>query len=178
MADLKTQTPEDFFEQAQYERPIAGEALTRPPKRYPMERPPLYPDPAEALDKVFDMLATPTMTRQMLNMLDSGVPLDLLVASMLDNFVGEGATTPQAAITMSPALTTMVMRMAEAGKVQFRLSTDDRIDEIDPSELHAFDLRNAGKVDKAQRVSEISKDELSALPSTDKGLLSKPEELV
>tara|TARA_R110000803_G_scaffold27428_2_gene64158 strand:+ start:580 stop:1119 length:540 start_codon:yes stop_codon:yes gene_type:complete len=172
----------EWLDQSVMQGPIPGEVFTTELGSNPMERPPVYTKPTPALLALFESISTPKTMRKVLNLIDSGVPLDVVVSSIMEHFVGEGVTTPQNAMAIAPAFTVMVMRMAGAAGVEITLSTDDEDDELelDPDELEQLGSKDNLNVDKAAHVAEISKEELSELPTTDKGigLMQKPEGLM
>lgn len=165
-------TPE-WMMQAEFDAPIPGEILTTRLGSNPMERPPMYPDPKVALQVLFKSMQEEVPLRKLMNMLAAGVPLDIVASSVLENFVGEGGTTPQAAMTMAPAFTAGMMRMAAAAEIDIVLSTDDDPEEEgpDPEELALFTQIDRPKEEnKAANAIEKSAEELSDLPKSEKGI--------
>ena len=66
-------------EYSPFDTPIPGQSLTDEPGNYPWEHPPQYTDVDEILDKMYDTLTKPTIARQLISMLDAGVPVEAIV---------------------------------------------------------------------------------------------------
>jgi len=180
MTDFNVVSDREFMEQRQFESEIPGEAFTQPEGFAPMDRPQAFSDPEEFLDRTLQSLSQPKNVRSTLAILKAGVPLDTVVGSMMNNMVAEGAITPQGAIVSTPALTVMLMRMAEAGGVDFSLTSDGSFEEVTDGELFAAQLKESvgnNREANAERIGEMSVDELKKLPNTEEGFLKRPEEL-
>lgn len=181
MPNFRNITPAEFMKQRKFTAAIPGQSMTIRPKSLPYDRPPAFPKADELLSKVFDGLMEPKRARDMLALLEGGMPVDTLAASMMSHFVGEGITTPQAGMIALPATAVMMMRMADAAEIDFVPTAEDiRKDSFSPAEIFGAEQkvskdRLAGK---AIKEIERSSKELSNLPTTEAGLLKKPEELI
>lgn len=176
MVDFSITSPEQFIMQSQFDATIPGESLAQPIGSNPMERPPQIADAEEALIKTFESLSDKKSIRQMLSLLESNIPIDSLVSMTLKGMVGEGVISPQAAVVMVPAMTVMMVRMADAAGINFKISLEEEdpitIEEVEIEKLKELNLENVSAV------NEQSSGELAALPNTESGLMIQPEELI
>lgn len=176
MTDFTITSPQDFVRQARFDKAIPGESFTQPVGSNPMERPPQIADAEEALVKTFESLSDKKNIRQMLNLLESNIPVDTLVSATLKSMVGEGIVSPQAAVVMVPAMTVMIVRMADAAGINFKMTLDEddpvTIEEVEMQKLKEISLENVSDV------NEQSSGELAALPTTEAGLMKEPKELI
>ena len=72
------------------EGPIPGESLTAEPGNAPWENPPMYADPMDALDFYLERLGDPEAQEELLDMLDVGIPIDVVGGSLLSKGVMQG----------------------------------------------------------------------------------------
>lgn len=165
-----------------FEQPVAGQAFTSKMGSMPFERPAEHTNPAEALAVFFERLSSPAITSKTINMMEAGIPVDLIVTGLSESMAGEGFAHPMTVMQMVPAMTVMLMRMADAAGVKPMLTSDfagEAGRQIDDSDLDIARLKASGgfhgKTNKAVDVEEKSKKELSELST---GLVARPEGVV
>ena len=165
----------DNFTQTEYnpfDGPIAGQSLTDEPGNYPWEHPPQYTDVDEILDKMYDTLTKPTIARQLISMLDAGVPVEAIVRVITFGGFMEWKFNPDVGFTIIEPLMNLVSAIGiRAGVTNLRLSLDDLGSDDFIKDM--ADLQAAG-----EEIKQISKDVAETAPSEEKpqGLLARPEE--
>lgn len=172
--DLSNPNLLDEFER---EQPVPGEALTKAPKSLPSERPSRFSNPEEVLDRLFENIVKPENATKLLALLDAGVPLDVLVAQVVQNAFGEGTVNANMYFIMLPPLIVIFSRMADAAGVEWRLSTDrpKSNDEL----FHIVGRRriSSNAVAKAMDSGSKSAKELTKMPEKG-GLMARPESIM
>jgi len=150
-------------EYSPFDTPIPGQSLTDEPGNYPWEHPPQYTDVDEILDKMYDTLTKPTIARQLISMLDAGVPVEAIVRVITFGGFMEGKYNPDVNLVSAIGI--------RAGVTNLRLSLDDLGSDDFIKDM--ADLQAAG-----EEIKQISKDVAETAPSEDKpqGLLARPEE--
>lgn len=143
--------------------PISGEAWQNAPRTMPWDRPPQYANLDEALDYTFRRLRNPIVSKKFLNLMEAGLPIDMLVAMFLKYGFMQGKYGAPIMAQMVPPLTVIMWRMAETAGVQPKLSTDKDIAPVDfdPADMMAAEKRvSNNKSDKAIKANEMSDKEL------------------
>ena len=66
-------------EYSPFDTPIPGQSLTDEPGNYPWEHAPQFTDVDEVIGDLYDSLTKPNIARQLIGMLDAGVPVEAIV---------------------------------------------------------------------------------------------------
>ena len=160
----------DNFTQTEYnpfDGPIAGQSLTDEPGNYPWEHPPQYTDVDDILDRMYDTLTKPTVARQLISMLDAGVPVEAVVRVITFGGFMEGKFNPDVGFTIIEPLMNLVSAIGiRAGVTNLRLSLEDLSNDDFIKDM--ADLQAAG-----EEIKQISKDVAETAPREEKqqGLL-------
>jgi hypothetical protein len=122
--------------------PIPGQSWTNPPNTMPWDRPPQFADVNEGLTYIFKKLRQPDTTKQMLNLMDAGMPVDMLAEGLLMQLFMKGTVGAPALIPMVGPLNVMLIRMAETAGITPQVSTQmNKGQDFDPLELLAAQKR-------------------------------------
>ena len=159
-------------EYSPFDTPIPGQSLTDEPANYPWEHPPQYTDVDDVLDRMYDTLTKPTVARELIAMLDAGVPVEAIVRVITFGGFMEGKFNPDVGFTIIEPLMNLVSAIGiRAGVTNLRLSLEDLGSDDFIKDM--ADLQAAG-----EEIKQISKDVAEIAPSEDKpqGLLARPEE--
>lgn len=146
-----------------FDGPLGGESWQHAPQSMPWDRPAQYHDREEALDYVFRRLRNPTVSKKLLNLLQAGMPIDLLVEMMLQEGFVRGQYAAPIMMQLVPPVTAMLWRMAESADIQPKLSSDKdlRPVDFDPADMLAAERRISNNpADKAIHANEVSDKEL------------------
>jgi hypothetical protein len=161
--------------------PMGGESWRHRPKRMPYDRPSEYSSVEQYLDHFFKNLTKPKAVSEFLALMEAGVELDVLVETLVEGMYGEGKINATMAPMIVPPLTVILIRMAEAAGVEFKLSDDPDAGNIGEMHFLLAEQNKRGpdnnKVNKSQNAGEKSSKELSNMPKR-MGLMKRPESIV
>lgn len=145
--------------------PLPGESWQNEPRTMPWDRPARFSELNDALDNVFRRLRNPIVSKKLLNLLESGLPVDLLVKMFLQHGFMNGEYGAPIMVQMVPPLVVIMFRMAESAGIHPKLATDRDIAPVDfdPADMLAAEKRISNNTsDKAIKANNLSKKELMA----------------
>ena len=117
-----------------FNKPIAGQSLVNEPGNIPSERPPDYVDPEEVYAKLSKNFSKPETKEKTLELIAAGLPLEILINTIVKQAAYSGAITPDVAELLKPSLTVFFLDMAKKADVDPIIFADDE-DEIKQEEL-------------------------------------------
>jgi hypothetical protein len=109
----------------QFQRPVPGQALTVAPGSLPYERPPEMANVDDALDFLFKRITDERAIYSLLGLMESGMPVSTLVQILLQTGFTEGKWTAPMTHVMAPAVGVMLIRIADAAKISYKLTPKD-----------------------------------------------------
>ena len=114
----------------QFDQPIPGQSLTGEMGSAPYEQPPKYTDLQEFMTYMFESISRKDVQRDLLRMLDAGVPVNMLTAPILMQAMSEGKVNPDLAMLATQPLVTLLAGFGKkAGiNVVVRKKEDDGLD--------------------------------------------------
>jgi hypothetical protein len=92
----------------QFDSPIPGQSLTQELGNAPYEQPPQYTELTEFMDYMFDNMSRTPVRRDLLRLLDAGVPVKVILPPMLLHAVSEGKLNMDLAMLALEPLVYMV----------------------------------------------------------------------
>lgn len=104
----------------QFNGPIPGESLTRTPGNAPWEQPPQHTKVEDAAAIYMDRLDDDETMEDLLFILGEGMPIDVMVESLLMNGEMQGKHTADVSILIGPILHEHMISLAEAAGVEYR----------------------------------------------------------
>ncbi len=119
----------------QLDAPIPGQSLTAEPGSMPYEQPPQYTELSEAMDFMFDNVTQPKPYKDFLNMADSGVPISMIVQSILMFGASSGKFNIDLAMLMVEPLTTILAGLAVKENIIPVFETKKKEEEVDVASL-------------------------------------------
>ena len=147
-----------------FDRALGGEAWRMKPRTMPWDRPPQFAEIDAGLNYMFKQLRHPVRTKQMLNLMKSGMPVDMLAEEALMGGFRNGKFGAPAMLQMVAPTVAMMWRMAESAGVRPMTSADREQEagpQFDPTELLMAQRTISDSVtNKANRANEMSKSEL------------------
>ena len=169
----------------EFDRPIGGESWTiAPPKTMPWDRPPETADVGVGLRSIFKNITQPKTARKLINLMEAGIPIDILTENVITSGFGQGKFGAPALTNMVGPVIVMMSRMAEESGITPRFSTDTSENRVDFNEddlllgMPNFDNGRDTKAVGAARVADISLDELSNEGLNESsGFLALPESM-
>lgn len=112
--------------------PIPGEALTNAPKSLPFDRPSKYADVEDAIHHIFMGLMNKRSAAIMLSLMEAGMPVSMLVEMIVTSGNQEGLWNAAMVPVLVPPVTAIMLRMAQAAKIQPILTGGDMKPEKTP----------------------------------------------
>ena len=158
-------------EYSPFDTPIPGQSLTDEPGNYPWEHAPQFTDVDEVIGDLYDSLTKPNIARQLIAMLDAGVPVEAIVRVITFGGFMEGKYNPDVGFIIAEPLMNLVSAIGiRAGVSNLRLSLEDLGSDDFIKDM--ADLKAAN-----EEIKTIAKGITQDAPSQDKpaGLLAKPE---
>ena len=109
-----------------FDAPIPGQSLTDKPGNTPWEHPPQFTDTAEAAEYIWDSLTHPDYVKQVIAMLDAGIPVEALCRVIIFAGFTEGKWTPDVGFMLAEVVIKMIATIAvKAGVKKFKISMQD-----------------------------------------------------
>ena len=145
--------------------PIGGESRQYEQRTMPWDRPAQYHNREQALDFIFRRLRNPVVAKKLLNLLQAGLPIDLLVEMQVMDGFRKGMYAAPVMMQLVPPMTAILFRMAESAGIHPKLSSDRDIQPVDfdPTDMMAAEKRiQNNTAEKAMHANEISDKELKA----------------
>lgn len=155
------------FDEEQFQGPIPGESFTHAPGKFPFDRPPQIVEPEEALQVLFTQIEKPKVTNRIMDALSDELPLELLVAGILESMSGEGVIPVTLMPVISAPLEAFIEESAKVAKVKIT-----RIDDIAPPAeelLDVADLETLGNMTMETPVATAEQEDNT-------GFLVRPQE--
>jgi hypothetical protein len=111
-----------------FDGPIPGQSLTREPGSAAWERPSKYSDPLDAFEMYMEQLADEDVLDNVMDMIDIGIPISVVSATMLGMGVMKGMHTVDVKLLLNPLLMTQLKTLAEAMNIEYKMTMDDYAD--------------------------------------------------
>lgn len=178
MSKFMQKSFQDRYDEMSLTRPIPGESLTVAPGKFPYERPAQFTDPEEAFDALVDRFLEPRNFNTVVAVLDVGMPLDTLVTVLLKQAYQEGMIDPRMIMLLGIPLTVMFTRIAEAAKIDYKLSFDGDVrSDISEHEITARIVKEQQKASNAKPKAEKAMKDVKRMMGRE-GLMARPEGFV
>jgi len=117
---------EETFDNNPFDAPVPGQGLTDKPGNYPWEHPPQYTDTMEASEYIWDKMTQPLFVKQIIAMLDAGIPVEAIARIVVFSGFTEGKWTPDVGFMLAETVVKMVATIGfTAGVKKFRISMQD-----------------------------------------------------
>jgi|TARA_R100001510_G_scaffold51604_1_gene51556 hypothetical protein len=101
-----------------FDAPVPGQSLTDEPGNYPWEHPPKYTDYMEASTFLWNRIHSDKNTKNILALINSGVPIETLVKTTLFGGFMNGLWNPDLAILLVPTVAQMYVAVAKAAGLE------------------------------------------------------------
>jgi len=130
-----------------FERPIPGQGLTAELGARPWQNPPEYNTVEEALDYYVTRLVNPEFTENLLDVIETGLPLTTIADAMQNAGVMEGKHTIDVGILIMPVLIETMAYLAEEADVEYEAGSNKTIDSdlISPARIALAKKKMADK---------------------------------
>ena len=162
---------EETFDNNPFDAPVPGQGLTDKPGNYPWEHPPQYTDTMEASEYIWDRMTHPLFVKQIIAMLDAGIPVEAIARIVVFSGFTEGKWTPDVGFMLAETVVKMVATIGfTAGVKKFRISMQDLTNNREMKTI--LNIRDKNKeLEKAGK--SLGKD-VKDMPEQ-KGLMAPPQ---
>ena len=123
--DLDKRNPDQLKQEDSFNVPIPGQSLTTSPETERFQKPPEETDPEKVLAFAMKRLNQPDTKEKMLDLLLSGLPVELLVKNITKAGFMEGKYSPDVAELITPALTIFMIDIARKEGVPVKVFMDE-----------------------------------------------------
>ena len=107
--------------------PVPGESLTATPRNAKWEHPPQMPQTGDAFEFIWDQMHKEPMLTQLISLLDTGVPVEALVKTVLFSGFSEGKWSVDGAILLAEPVFLSITALAKnAGLKEVNLSMEKK----------------------------------------------------
>ena len=162
---------EETFDNNPFDAPVPGQGLTDKPGNYPWEHPPQYTDTMEASEYIWDKLTHPSFVKQVIDMLDAGIPVEAIARIVVFSGFTEGKWTPDVGFMLAETVVKMVATIGfTAGVKKFKISMQDLTNNKQMKTILNIRDKN-NELEKAAK--SLGKD-IKAMPEQ-KGLMAPPQ---
>jgi len=120
-----------------FDRPIPGQSLTAELGSRPWQQPPQYTTVEEALEYYVPRLVNPELLPQLLDVMETGIPLTTIANAMQVAGVMEGKHSIDVGILIMPVLIETMAYLAEEADVEYETGSNKTVDSdlIDESRI-------------------------------------------
>ena len=162
---------EETFDNNPFDAPVPGQGVTYKPGNYPWEHPPQYTDTMEASEYIWDRMTQPLFVKQIIAMLDAGIPVEAIARIVVFSGFTEGKWTPDVGFMLAETVVKMIATIGfTAGVKKFRISMQDLTNNREMKTI--LNIRDKNKeLEKAGK--SLGKD-VKDMPEQ-KGLMAPPQ---
>jgi len=149
---------------SEFDAPIAGMSLTAELGGKPWQQPAKNIEVEDAINEFIPQITNPEFVEQLLDVLESGVPIMSIANSMQIGGAMKGLHTLDVGILMLPVLVELLSYIADEAGVEYELGTKKKIDSdaVSPTKIAALIARhNKNKdvdVEEDMAVEEVMED--------------------
>ena len=154
--------------------PIAGQSLTAELGNRPWQQPPQYTTVEEALEFYVPRLTNPEMLDDLLNVMETGIPLTTLANAIQSSGVMEGKHSLDVGILIMPVLMETMAYLAEEAGIEYEAGTNKRIGSDKPSDAAVARALAMVKKKKGKQPEEPEEEQVEMkLEEPSGGLMSR-----
>ena len=117
----ETLTMPSGAERSRFDVAIPGQSLTKEPKSYPWESPPMFTTNDEVINHYLNKFDNDETIFGLFAMLESGIPVTTIVTSMVMHGFSEGIYTPDLGILVGEELGMLIMAIAEEAGIDYKI---------------------------------------------------------
>lgn len=108
-----------------FDGPIPGQSLTAEPGNAPWEKPSKFSDPLDALEMYMEKLGDEETLDDIMDMLDIGVPIEVVAGTMLGMGAMNGMHTVDVKLLLKPLLMAQIKALADVTGVEYKMTMAD-----------------------------------------------------
>jgi hypothetical protein len=140
----------------QFDTPIPGQSLTQELGNAAFEQPPQYTELTEFMDYMFDNLSRTSIRRDLLRMLDAGVPVTVLLQPIILQAVNEGKINIDLAMLASEPLVYMLAGFGYHAGINVVLDHPQKDNGLDPRPFEKA-FKQSREQSKAPKVIDMER---------------------
>ena len=152
---------EETFDNNPFDAPVPGQGLTDKPGNYPWEHPPQYTDTMEASEYIWDKLTHPSFVKQVIAMLDAGIPVEAIARIVVFAGFTEGKWSPDTMMLLMEPVMYTLMNFAETAVIDYIIDSENNEDE-DEAKITKDDITT---LDQIQNVVLRKDMDFSVVPN-------------
>ena len=162
---------EETFDNNPFDAPVPGQGLTDKPGNYPWEHPPQYTDTMEASEYIWDKLTHPSFVKQVIAMLDAGIPVEAIARIVVFSGFTEGKWTPDVGFVLAEVIMKMIATIGfTAGVKKFKISMQDLTNNKQMKAIMNVKSRN----EELKKAAKSLGEDIKKIPQQ-KGLMAQPK---
>jgi len=140
-----------------FDTAIPGQSLTDEPGGVPWEQPPMVTTPEDAIEYHMNELNSPDVMDNLLGMIDAGIPISVMVSTMLSSAVMNGIHSADVKMLINPLMFSHVKALATAAGIDFKETMADYEDKDEMARIKR--QRNlAAKIEVKKKLSGKTMD--------------------
>ena len=160
-----------------FSTPIPGQSLTDTPGKWSWEQPPQFTSIEEAADATMQRLFTDKNTKNVIMMLEAGVPVEGVARSIVFAGFQSGAYTVDVALLLTPMVTEAVLTIGTVAEIKdLRLSMKPRNQKQDDFEVGMADAKFIKFLSEKTEKDLTKIKEAAEEKEPTEGLMSRPTE--
>tara|TARA_B100000073_G_scaffold129026_1_gene105653 strand:- start:199 stop:720 length:522 start_codon:yes stop_codon:yes gene_type:complete len=158
-----------------FDRPIPGMSLTAELGNRPWQQPPQYSTVEEALQWYIPRLINPTLLEQLLDVMESGIPLTTIANSMQTGGVMEGKHSLDVGILIMPVLVETMAYLAEEAEIEYTVGADVKTDPdiVSDSTMAVVKQKVKARMDKSEEEKPVIEEPEPQEEKPSGGLMSR-----
>lgn len=173
-----------------FDAPIPGMSLTTEPGNRPWEAPPRFADVEDVIEHYIDRIGDEKRTNEMMTILEQGIPVHMLVDTLISTGVMEGLHTVESGLLASPVLSEYVQAVADIEGIDYVISSGEKRKGLSPAETSKYKKMIAKELEKeyeqeakSSLFMEEDRQEEATMESSEpekpmKGLMARPVAMV
>tara|TARA_R100001460_G_scaffold42585_1_gene78753 strand:- start:589 stop:1089 length:501 start_codon:yes stop_codon:yes gene_type:complete len=159
--------------QPRLEAPVAGMALTHEVGARPWQTPPQQPTIQEAVQHYINKMEDDSVAEQMINILESGVPVTTLANTIQLAGVMEGRHTIDVGMLATPVIMEMIINMAEGAGIEYSTGMErDKDAETEDSRIIAGIEKAREELETMAEADEMPEETTNEVDETT-GIMSR-----
>lgn len=157
--------------------PIAGQSLTAELGGRPWQQPPQYATVEQAIQYHVPRLINPEVLDDIMNVIETGIPLTLIAQSLQGGAVMQGKHSVDVGILITPVLMETLAYLAEEQGVEYNMGTELQTDDTPSESAIALALKKLRKErEKLGETPAIEEPSVEPMPEETMEMEEPPQE--
>lgn len=157
--------------------PIAGQSLTAELGGRPWQQPPQYATVEQAIQYHVPRLINPEVLDDIMNVIETGIPLTLIAQSLQGGAVMQGKHSVDVGILITPVLMETLAYLAEEQGVEYNMGTELQTDDTPSESAIALALKKLRKErEKLGETPAVEEPSVAPMPEETMEMEEPPQE--